>query len=691
MRRFTFLGVLLVLTLCQVALAEVPRTISYQGVLRSMSGSPIPNGNHILTLSLYTAATGGTAEWTETDTVYVSNCTFHTILGDGTALNLAFDEAYWLGVAVDGGAEQQPRTEFTASPYAFRAMDADHAAVADSVVGGGPGGDDDWVVVGDDMYSGVPGYVGVGTTTPTTTLHVIQSTGLTQALRVEGSVGGANPGLRLVEDGGEVAAITLRESHGNALQFHVGDAHEVMTLKPDGSVGIGTVSPTATLEVQAKEESGGGLRITDPLATGNSSPLFEVQVHEGLGGGVIVSDPNDQIAMLGDASGGSENGIMKLYQHGTEKIRLHADYLPSYIDAGDIAIGHTAPEEKLDVHGTVKMTSFKMATGAGDGKVLTSNASGIGTWVTPTTGGDITAVYADNGLTGGATQGDAHLSVDFAGGGSATTAARSDHDHDTRYVHLPYATSILTNGIALDIDVPFASDDPVIRGTKDGVDWWGIGVWGKGGYKGVVGEALGTGSQTYYGVYGDATAGIGGTAYGVYSTTSGGGARYAGFFDGVLYASSSQAGVATSRIDHPLDPANKYLQHSSVESPDMMNVYNGNVTLDGGGASWVDMPAWFETLNREFRYQLTCIGGFAPVYIAQKISGNRFQIAGGEAGMEVSWQVTGVRQDPVAEAHRVEVEMEKPVGEQGKYLHPELYGLPESLRIGRSDKEFSGE
>lgn len=62
------------------------------------------------------------------------------------------------------------------------------------------------------------------------------------------------------------------------------------------------------------------------------------------------------------------------------------------------------------------------------------------------------------------------------------------------------------------------------------------------------------------------------------------------------------------KIDHPLDPANKYLLHSFVESPDMMNIYNGEVALDGLGKATVELPAWFEALNQDFRYQLTAIG-----------------------------------------------------------------------------------
>jgi len=143
----------------------------------------------------------------------------------------------------------------------------------------------------------------------------------------------------------------------------------------------------------------------------------------------------------------------------------------------------------------------------------------------------------------------------------------------------------------------------------------------------------------------------------------------------------SASTTGSFRIDHPLDPEGKYLVHSFVESPDMMNVYNGNASLDADGQAWVELPEWFETLNRDFRYQLTCIGGFAPVYVAEEIVGNRFRIAGGEPSMTVSWQVTGVRQDPYAEKNRIPVEVDKVGDERGKYLHPEVYGQPETMGV----------
>jgi hypothetical protein len=141
-------------------------------------------------------------------------------------------------------------------------------------------------------------------------------------------------------------------------------------------------------------------------------------------------------------------------------------------------------------------------------------------------------------------------------------------------------------------------------------------------------------------------------------------------------------GGGSFRIDHPLDPANKYLSHSFVESPDMMNIYNGNVTTDEAGFATVVLPDWFEALNRDFRYQLTAIGAPGPnLYIAAPVENNRFQIAGGQPGARVSWQVTGIRQDAYANLHRIPVEEDKPANERGTYLHPDAFGQPPSKGV----------
>ena len=129
------------------------------------------------------------------------------------------------------------------------------------------------------------------------------------------------------------------------------------------------------------------------------------------------------------------------------------------------------------------------------------------------------------------------------------------------------------------------------------------------------------------------------------------------------------------RIDHPIDPENKYLDHSFVESDEMKNVYDGVVELGSAGRAAVPLPHWFEALNRDCRYQLTAIGHPAPeLHVAREISDGSFEIAGGRAGQRVSWQVTGVRRDPWAEANRLSPEVDKVDIERGRYRHPEVYG-----------------
>ncbi len=136
-------------------------------------------------------------------------------------------------------------------------------------------------------------------------------------------------------------------------------------------------------------------------------------------------------------------------------------------------------------------------------------------------------------------------------------------------------------------------------------------------------------------------------------------------------------GGGAFRIDHPLDPENRYLQHSFVESPVMLNIYDGRVELDADGRAVVALPEWFEALNRDYRYQLTPIGAPAPgLYVAREVAEGSFEIAGGSPGQAITWQLTGTRRDPYAEANRIEVESWKPQEIRGSYLHPAAYGQP---------------
>jgi hypothetical protein len=143
------------------------------------------------------------------------------------------------------------------------------------------------------------------------------------------------------------------------------------------------------------------------------------------------------------------------------------------------------------------------------------------------------------------------------------------------------------------------------------------------------------------------------------------------------------------KIDDPIAPSEKYLSHSFVESPDMMNIYNGNVVTNAKGFATVTMPAWFESLNGDFRYQLTTMGQFAQAMVASEIKDGTFTIRTDKPNVKVSWQVTGIRHDAWANAHRIPTEELKPANEQGHYLHPELFDAGPDKAISAANHPHS--
>ena len=137
------------------------------------------------------------------------------------------------------------------------------------------------------------------------------------------------------------------------------------------------------------------------------------------------------------------------------------------------------------------------------------------------------------------------------------------------------------------------------------------------------------------------------------------------------------SGTKSFRIDHPLDPENKYLMHYCSEGPEPVNAYRGRAQLDDNGAAWVDLPAYFGEINTDPQVQLTPVGASMPnLYVATEVQDNRFQIAGGAPQGQVFWRVEAVRNDLWVRAYGAPVEEDKPQAERGKYQHPELYGQP---------------
>ncbi|MER3473950.1 MAG: hypothetical protein C4335_07930 [Armatimonadota bacterium] len=189
---------------------------------------------------------------------------------------------------------------------------------------------------------------------------------------------------------------------------------------------------------------------------------------------------------------------------------------------------------------------------------------------------------------------------------------------------------------------------------------------------GVYGRSASTDGR---GVFGWATAASGPT-YGVLgqsASTSGYGVYSAGRF--------AASGTKSFQMDHPLRPETHYLSHFCTEAPDPMNAYSGNVTTDAQGYAVVQLPDYFESINRDFRYQLTVIGQFAQAIVAQEIRNNQFTIRTDKPFVKVSWEVKAIRNDHWVQQYGYQTEQEKPRELQGKYLNPELYGQPKELGI----------
>jgi hypothetical protein len=286
----------------------------------------------------------------------------------------------------------------------------------------------------------------------------------------------------------------------------------------------------------------------------------------------------------------------------------------------------------------------------GDNLATTGNAFGVFGESASSAG---YAVYGTNSATTGPAYGIFGTTASTAGVGALGTATAASGS-----TYGVYGSTVSPAGISV---YGTATSGTGVAGGSSGSS--GYGVYGEnaattGNAIGVYGNTL---SPAGIGVSANATAG--GTALLAIATGGGMAAQFTGpvkITGNLTVTGTVSKGGGSFRIDHPLDPEHKYLYHSFVESPDMMNIYNGVVTLSRRGDAVVPLPEWFEALNRDFRYQLTCIGGFAPVYVASEVSGNQFKIGGGKPGMKISWQVTGIRKDAFANEHRIPVEESKP-------------------------------
>ena len=491
--------------------------------------------------------------------------------------------------------------------------------------------------------------------------------------------------------------ITGENGDGHSLDAVDGSLIDALYVNNIGRVGIGTSSPLSVLH--AKKSSNKMLRLKSTLSPGAYPYMSFYQ--NGIYAAYIQSKNTDFTVY------NRQPGNLYLGSNNQNKMTITS--------TGNVGVGITNPLHTLQVYrnsnivtmGVQNVASGFGAFGANDGLQLSMSSSNA---IVTNYTGDLS--FGTNNLTA--------LTIKFGKVGIGLT----NPTHILQVVG-----SDASGGIGHFVNtVPNEDQGIGIYGACKNSYGYGYGGYFKGGKTGGYGLATvisGGNFLPYYGLTGSVrtqAANYGnGTNIGVFGYAEGGernygifganifypnnisvvthgirgevypsslGTNYAGYFNGDVETVNISKSSSSFKIDHPLDPENKYLYHSTVESPDMMNIYNGNIILDAEGNAIIEMPDWFKPLNMSFRYQLTAIGKPGPnLYIAEEISDTRFKIAGGTVDMEVSWQVTGIRQDTYARDNRIKVEVDKPEQERGKYRHPLALGKPIETSINYRPEE----
>jgi hypothetical protein len=632
----------------------VPQQVRFTGTLPNRPGDTVE-----AVFRIYAAPEGGKPLWAETQTISVaSDGTYAVLLGAVSSKGLpqavfSDGQARWVGISVERG-DEEPRIPLASTPYAMKAGDAQTlgglsaqsyvthaqlaavaqslaaqavAQIAPSVTAPTGSGTTDYLPLwtsasnlGNSILYQVnlgPGNsIGVGTTAPSARVHIVGTGGTIPSLVVQG--GG---GLGVIKIGGDVNANTL------------------------------TPSVRKLARITMPDWAADSLGVT----------LFS--------GDVTAANAND--LYFGGTPGGSQYAATGLHfvtaANGTTTGGAEQATLTS---AGNFGIGTTAPAAKLEVNGTAKF----------DGNITFASTQTFP--VKGTGGGTITGITTTSPLTGSGTSGSVALALN-------TTALETNLNNvyprlnaENSFTATQTISGTLKatgagfpfqgtpNGGAVAIGGTMANGGDSLSGTD------GAGVTGYGGGSADSGSIYGGDGGDFYGGTGGSAGGIGVYAVGGPDRNDAS-SDWAAYFEGNTFTfGSAQSSSASLTIDHPQDPANKIFQHASVESSEMMNIYTGNVVTDQNGNALVKLPEWFESLNADFRYQLTVIGKFAQAIVSKEIANHEFSISTNATFTKVSWQVTAVRHDAYALAHPLEVEKDKPAFERGYYLHPELYGQP---------------
>jgi hypothetical protein len=646
----------------------VPRLVNFSGKALDEQNKPI-SGVQAISLAIYKDQFEGAPLWREMQNATVdAEGNYSVQLGATSLYGLPVElfssaEARWLGVSVNGSSEQ-PRVLLLSVPYALKAGDA-------------------------QTLGGLPPSAFL-LAAPMASANTLSSSGAMPQLAPAATT-------PVTTGGGTASALAKYDASSDIVSSQVFDTGT--------NVGIGTSKPTFKLEVNGAATIRGPLLLASTApATATAGRVSQPQRFNASSFNSSTSSPVTQTFQwqaepTGNNTAAPSAVLSLLFRSGDPQ---PAETGLSISSKGIIrfAPGQTLPHG----NGSGTVTSVGLSAPSSDFSVSGSPVTGKGTlnlqWLVPPSDQNVPNAIVKRDALGN------FISATI----SATTGMNSpqfsaSNSNPVNFFLSPIVGVNRAFGDVEGIGVAGISDSQRGAGVFGRNTGGGPAVLGETGAgvsgQGVRGESFAI--QTSPNGFGpDGVDGVShspaGSGVAAINTTNGDGlfaqsnGGFAAFFLGDVDVDGNLSKAGGSfKIDHPLDPTNKYLYHSFVESPDMMNVYNGNVVTDGQGRAVVQMPEWFESLNRDFRYQLTAIGQFAQAMVASKMSNNSFTIQTDKPNVEVSWQVTGIRHDAWADANRIPVEQMKTGKERGLYLHPELFGAPAERSIAASRHAIAAE